>query len=138
MFKEFCIIFDLLQGNLTYYYRQLAGRWRIIQAFPTTDVCMVSERFKNFLPFQILKRLILRYVPNAPTECPILKGRYDFKFIIEDDIKEEDRFWGNFFLPTGLYKVRGNMWTKDDPVGGFFEYTIEVKPKQGRDSEIDW
>jgi hypothetical protein len=91
----------------------------------------------NFVPVvKIFFDKIKDFHPFFPTKCPILSHAeyyYNIKIgnenegIIYDSVNSTS-------VPNGLYRYRGWINSKTDPVGGFAELIMEYKRKQDLDS----
>lgn len=87
----------------------------------------------------MLLKMAKKYVPTAPTNCPIPQGLHDYQLIVSSkNLIAEEFIWGNFYPPSGFYKFKGNAWTTNDPEAGQVEWVTEVKPKKGEMSAVEW
>jgi hypothetical protein len=74
--------------------------------------------------------------PFFPTKCPVLPhAEYYYNIPIGDENEGVFALSGRFFsMPNGLYRYRGWMNSKIDPVGGYFEVIMEYKRKRDLDT----
>jgi hypothetical protein len=88
----------------------------------------------------MILEMVKTYVPTAITECPVPKGLYEYKVIIDSEKLLDPKlfYWGNFYPPSGLYKFKVSCWTTEDPTGVWVEWTVEIKPKKGEMSTAEW
>jgi hypothetical protein len=120
-------------------FKSSTGRWRQIFAVPSTEGCFYLRNANNFPPIAMLLKMAKQYAPTIPTNCPITQGLHDYHVIISsNNLIPEEFFWGNFYPPSGFYKFKLNAWTTDDPGAGQVEWVIEVKPKRGEMSAVEW
>jgi hypothetical protein len=66
------------------------------------------------------------YHPFLPTSCPI-QPRAEYYYNIPIHNLNEGSLGEQGFVPNGLYRARVYGNTKDDPVGGYIEWILEIK-----------
>jgi hypothetical protein len=74
--------------------------------------------------------------PFFPNKCPFLAHAEYFYNIPIGNVNEGMVSDGQKLvaLPNGLYRYRGFINSKADPVGGFFEFIMEYKRKRDLDT----
>jgi hypothetical protein len=103
--------------------------WRQIFKTPEIDVCLLLTAV-NWIPaVQKVLDTIRDLHPFFPTKCPV-QAHAEYYYNIPITNAYEGTFMdGQKFvsLPNGLYRYRGFINSKADPVGGFFEVIMEYK-----------
>jgi hypothetical protein len=117
------------------WLRKDGRNWHFIYKTPEFDVCSVLE-FANVMPG--LREFIITLKelhPFFPLSCPILPhAEYYYNIPITSYWEGAFNFHGkSIHLPNGLYKFTGSMYSKADPIGGYFEVIQEVKRPQNLD-----
>jgi hypothetical protein len=110
--------------------------WRQIFKTPEIDVCSLLTAANFFPALQKFLETIREFHPFFPTKCPILPhAEYYYNIPIGNENEGILSDGQNpISLPNGLYRYRGWMNSKTDPVGGFFELIMEYKRKQDLDT----
>jgi hypothetical protein len=112
---------------MTWEYKSYRN-WRQIFKSPEIDLCEALVISDNMPFLQKLKDGLQEAHPFFPSSCPIAP-RAEYYYNIRIANLDSGRVYmpgGLFRLPNGLYRYRLFANTKDDPVGGYIEWVIEV------------
>lgn len=126
------------QSNITVMFKSVVGRYRQIFMSKKREVCRILDSVSTNPIFVALLRVAEKYAPDIPRKCPLRKGRMDYNFTMDNIFTEDDLFWGNFYPPTGLYKMIIHSSTPKDPEALRVEWIIEIMTRKGEVAVADW
>jgi hypothetical protein len=89
--------------------------------------------------YKTLLEMHKKYAPQLPSDCPLPKGRYDYNLTVSSaNMIPEEYFWGPFYPPAGLYKIKLKGHTTQEPSEETAEWVTEIKPQKGVVGEVEW
>jgi aminoglycoside phosphotransferase len=113
---------------ITWEYKSYRN-WRQLFKSPELDLCFALTAANNIPIVKAILEALQNVHPFMPTSCPI-QPRAEYYYNIPITNVDEGTFNDHkqqyIKLPNGLYRTRIFGNTKQDPVGGYFEWILEV------------